>query len=188
MAPESEILAKQAWFRENAALFSGELHFSEPLSKYTYYRIGGPALVLAIPKTAADLEWLARAIQKTGIPYFILGQGSNVLFPDAGYPGLVIRGSRMNQEITLVGEDSHPAPAPGRRRLRTGASVAISTLLRRASQEGLGGLEFLAGVPGSVGGVIRMNAGTNIDVSQSPDRLFRGTSFFTNQFSYRIFF
>ncbi|MFL5813388.1 MAG: UDP-N-acetylenolpyruvoylglucosamine reductase, partial [Bdellovibrionia bacterium] len=75
------------WFLENAATFSGQLSENEPLSKYTYYRIGGPARLFAFPKTEDDLKWLARGIEATGIPYFVLGAGSNILVSDQGYDG-----------------------------------------------------------------------------------------------------
>jgi UDP-N-acetylmuramate dehydrogenase len=153
------------WFLQNRAGFTGDLTEMAPLAKHTYYRIGGPADLLAVPRTRADLEWLAQGIAATRIPYFLLGLGSNLLVADAGYRGLVIRMSRLDLEIESVN--------PGI--VRAGASVAVSTLLRRASQEGWDGLEILAGVPGSVGGVVRMNAGTHL--GETKDRLAGVTAF-----------
>ena len=150
----------QDWFRLGAAGagFSGDLRFDEALSKHTYYRIGGPALIYAAPKTLEDLRWLVQGIRATGIQYFVLGAGSNLLVSDLGFDGLVIRAGRLNLEIQALGI---PSPS-GVQRLRTGSGVAISTLLRRASTEGWGGLELLTGVPGSIGGVVTMNAGTHL--------------------------
>jgi UDP-N-acetylmuramate dehydrogenase len=145
------------WFEENSAEFSGQILLNEPLSKHTYYRIGGPASVLAIPKSLADLEWIARGLRETGAPLFIMGQGSNILASDSGFQGLVVRINRVNLEISTP-EDPF--------RLKTGSSVAISSLLRRACQEGWAGLEFLTGIPGSVGGAVRMNAGTHLGETQ----------------------
>ncbi|MCM2277650.1 MAG: UDP-N-acetylmuramate dehydrogenase [Oligoflexia bacterium] len=139
------------WFRENAPRFSGVLLFEEPLARHTYYRIGGPAAVLATPKSREDLSWLAEGIRATGARSFILGAGSNVLASDEGFAGVVIRTGRMNLTLEASGE-----------LLRIGASVPISTLLRRAAQEGWGGLEFLTGIPGTVGGAVFMNAGTHL--------------------------
>lgn len=139
------------WFRAHAAEFSGRLLWDEPLSKHTYYRIGGPATLVAFPKSKADLHWLKRGLALEGVPWFFLGQGSNLLVSDHGFLGCVIRASQLDLGMELQGE-----------RLRTGASVAISSLLRRASTEGWGGLEFLTGIPGSVGGAIAMNAGTHL--------------------------
>ncbi len=150
-------MAVQDWFKENQSSFSGSLSFDEPLFRHTYYRIGGPASVFTVPKCQADIQWLNRGIRETGIPFFILGLGSNILFPDEGYPGLIIRTNRYNLEI-----QASPSPKEHKLLITTGASVPISTLLRKASQEGWDGLEFLTGVPGSVGGAIRMNAGTHL--------------------------
>lgn len=147
-----------AWFRENASRFGGQLLFDEPLSKHTYYRIGGPAEVLAIPKSRDDLAWIAEGLRATRMRVFVMGSGSNLLVSDAGFAGLVLRATRLNLEIE--GGDG---------RVRTGGSVAISTLLRRAAQEGWGGLEFLTGIPGSVGGAVFMNAGTHL--GEARDRL-----------------
>lgn len=154
------------WFREKSAGFTGQLFFEEPLSKHTYYRIGGPARVLAIPRSREDLEWLAEGIRASCIPFFVMGGGSNLLVSDEGFSGLVIRASRVNLEIEWVKE---------KELLRTGAGVAVSTLLRKAAQEGWGGLEFLTGVPGLVGGVVFMNAGTHL--GEAKDRLRRVETF-----------
>jgi UDP-N-acetylmuramate dehydrogenase len=144
------------WCQQNASRFEGQLLFEEPFSKHTYYRIGGPARVMAVPKSRQDLHWLAEAIDATGTRYFVLGLGSNILVSDAGYDGLVIKCGRINLEI-------EPSDfSESELNLRTGASVAVSTLLRRACTEGWGGLEFLTGVPGSIGGVVTMNAGTHL--------------------------
>jgi UDP-N-acetylmuramate dehydrogenase len=150
---------RSQWFRDHSEKFTGQLTFDEALFRHTYYRIGGPATVLAIPKTEADLQWLAEGISKTHIPFFILGLGSNILVSDKGYAGLIIKTSRLDLDIAPVDAT----------RIRTGASVAVSTLLRRAAQEGWAGLECLAGVPGSVGGVVTMNAGTHL--GEAKDRL-----------------
>jgi UDP-N-acetylmuramate dehydrogenase len=164
MALSSAVANAQHFFREKQATFEGQILFDEPLSKHTYYRIGGPAAILAFPKSIGDLQILAQGIAETGIPFFILGMGSNLLVADAGIPGLVIRATKLNLEMKL-----DPTQNAGRQVLRTGGSVAISSLLRRASQEGWGGLEFLTGIPGSIGGAVRMNAGTHL--GETKDRL-----------------
>jgi UDP-N-acetylmuramate dehydrogenase len=146
------------WFFAHASGFSGQLSENELLSKYTYYRIGGPARLFAFPKTEDDLKWLAQGIAATGIPYFVLGAGSNILVSDQGFDGLVIKLGRVHLETQLQAESD----SNGEKRLVTGGSVAVSSLLRRCAQEGWGGLEFLTGVPGSIGGVVVMNAGTHL--------------------------
>jgi UDP-N-acetylmuramate dehydrogenase len=144
-----------AWseeFRALAARFAGQLEFDAPLSRVAYYRIGGPASVLATPRSLEDLSLLHDAVLRTGCPVFILGWGSNLLFPDEGYPGLVVR---MKHLFTGVEET-----APGR--IRVGGSLGASSLLKIAAERGYGGLERLTGIPGSVGGMISMNAGTHL--------------------------
>jgi UDP-N-acetylmuramate dehydrogenase len=146
------------WFLNHASSFSGQILENEPLSKYTYYRIGGPARLYAFPKTEEDIRWLAQGIAATKVPFFTLGAGSNILVSDRGFDGLVIKLSRVNLDIS----SSSSAESNGTAVLRTGGSVAVSTLLRRCAQEGWGGLEFLTGIPGSIGGVVVMNAGTHL--------------------------
>jgi len=150
----------QHFFKQKSAVFEGQILFDEPLSKHTYYRIGGPAAVLAFPKSIEDLKILSQGIIETGISFFIVGMGSNLLVADSGCPGLIIRATKLNLEMKLVAEGQV---------LRTGGRVGISSLLRKASQEGWGGLEFFTGIPGSIGGAVRMNAGTHL--GETKDRL-----------------
>lgn len=161
------------WFIQNKSNFSGTLTFDEPLSKHTYYRIGGPAQVFAIPKSKDDILWLIEGLRITKAPLFILGMGSNLLVSDAGFPGVVIRATRINLEMDALDCDRHSPLL----KIRTGASVAVSSLLRKAAQEGWGGLEFLTGIPGSIGGVVTMNAGTHLGEAQSKIRKVEAFSF-----------
>jgi UDP-N-acetylmuramate dehydrogenase len=135
-----------------AARLQGEVLFNEPLSKHTYYRIGGPAAALVFPKSLEDLQVLQEHFQAAQDPYFLLGQGSNLLVADEGFDGIVIRMSKFDASIE--------PKATGQ--VRTGASVVVSSFLRKCGQEGWGGLEFLTGIPGSMGGVIYMNGGTHL--------------------------
>lgn len=142
----------QSWFESHRSEFKGEIFYQEPLSKHTYFRVGGPADVLLIPKSEADLAWVSHAINETQSQAFILGAGSNLLVSDRGFRGVVIKMLKMNQEITHVDHQT----------LRVGSGVLASTLLRKAGELGWGGLGFLAGIPGSMGGVVAMNAGTHL--------------------------
>jgi UDP-N-acetylmuramate dehydrogenase len=139
-------------FRALTGRFSGQLEFDAPLSRVAYYRIGGPASVLATPRTLEDLHLLHLVVLKVGCPVFVLGWGSNLLFPDEGFPGLVLRMKHLFTEVREVG--------PGR--IRVGGSLGASSLLRIAAERGYGGLERLTGIPGSVGGMVAMNAGTHL--------------------------
>lgn len=140
------------WFQENSARLSVPILLDEPLARHTYYRIGGAASFLAQPKSVEDLAVISEGLKKTGLPYFILGAGSNILVSDQGFAGLVIKMTRFDLSIEVTESEL----------VRTGASVAISTLLRRAGTEGWKGFEIWTGIPGSVGGAVAMNAGTHL--------------------------
>jgi len=132
--------------------FQGSVEFEAPLSKATYYRIGGPAEVLVTPKSFEDLEFIHHALRETGAKLFLVGWGSNLLFPDEGFRGLVVRMKHLFAGI----DEKEPGV------LRVGASVGGSTLLRKAQDRGYGGLHHLTGIPGSIGGMVAMNAGTHL--------------------------
>jgi UDP-N-acetylmuramate dehydrogenase len=137
----------------------------EILAKHTSYRIGGPARYMAFPRDAGDLAFLATEIRKNKLPYVVLGNGSNVLAPDAGFPGMVI--STKELESTRLEFEGTEVVA--------GAGVLNSRLLRAAADKALGGIAFLSGVPGNVGGAVYMNAGTGSGWIQ--DRLEEVTSY-----------
>ncbi|MGY4706689.1 UDP-N-acetylmuramate dehydrogenase [Candidatus Bipolaricaulota sp. J31] len=119
----------------------GEVRLREPLCRHTTFRIGGPAWCFFAPyERAAFVEAISRA-RAEGIPWFVLGAGSNVLFPDEGFPGLV---------ITTKGLRSLEAHGS---RIFAEAGVPLPTLVSR-------GFPVLAGIPGTVGGAVIMNAGT----------------------------
>lgn len=122
---------------------------NEPLARHTTYRIGGPVAFLAFPEKAEHLRIIAEEIRKSGLPYFILGNGSNILAPDEGFPGWVIKTSQLNTEIRF-----------SETTVDAGAACMNSSVLRAAAAKGLTGLEYLAGVPGTIGGAVAMNAGT----------------------------
>ena len=116
-----------------------------------YYRIGGPALLFAVPENSEDLKWLFLGIQTTGTEFFFLGAGSNLLVSDSGFSGLVIQTGKMNMKISTDNGI-----------LRTGASLKIHSLLKKAVQRGWTGFEFLTGIPGTLGGAVFMNAGNSL--------------------------
>lgn len=128
--------------------FRGELLSECPLAPYTTWRIGGPAEVLATPADRADLILAVKWAVDRGTPWRVLGNGSNLLVRDAGVRGLVLRVRKVLGEIT------HDGP-----RLVVGAGASFPAVARRAASLGLAGLEFGAGIPGTIGGAIVMNAG-----------------------------
>jgi len=137
-------------FSEN---WSGELRLGVPLAPLTTLRVGGPAAVLARPGSVAELETLLALLEKYGCPRRVLGRGSNLLVADRGYGGVVILLDRR------LGRISRLDGAGGKRLIRVEAGCSLAALLGWVQERGLGGLEFLVGIPGSVGGAAVMNAG-----------------------------
>ncbi len=131
--------------------FRGEILFEEPLSRHTYFRIGGPADAMAYPADLEDLKAVLALARRDAIPVLILGGGSNMLVLEGGFNGLVINLARSFQGLSAAEEQ-----------IRCGAGVRTSRLLAFSARAGLAGLEAVTGVPGTVGGAIRGNAGTHI--------------------------
>ena len=121
----------------------------EPLAKHTTLRVGGPADVYVEPAHEADLRGLVKFCGENRIPLFILGRGSNLLVRDGGVRGVVACLAQPDfARIEIAGE-----------RLRCGAGAKLKTVAVEAKRNHLSGVEFLEGIPGSVGGALRMNAG-----------------------------
>jgi UDP-N-acetylmuramate dehydrogenase len=122
----------------------------EPLARYTTFKIGGPADVFVEARDAAEARAALRAAAAAGRPAFALGWGSNLLIKDRGVRGLVLR---------LAGDFERLEFLDGAR-VRAGAAVRVPQLVVACAEKGLGGLEPIVGVPGTVGGALAMNAGT----------------------------
>lgn len=127
----------------------GEVRAGEPLRDHTTLKIGGPVEFMVFPAVTEDLPAVVRWCLDRDVAYRFLGFGSNVLAPDDGLPGVVLRTKPALDRIAFEGE-----------RVRVGAGASIARLVGQASARGLSGVEVLAGVPGSVGGGLVMNAGT----------------------------
>ena len=122
----------------------------EPLATKTTMRVGGAARVYAEPASVADLQLLLREAAARGVEVFILGRGSNLIVPDEGVDGLV---------VSLAHETWAGFAAQADGRVRVGAGLRLKNLCGLAAKAGLTGFEFLEGIPGNVGGALRMNAG-----------------------------
>jgi UDP-N-acetylenolpyruvoylglucosamine reductase len=121
----------------------------EPLAKHTTLRIGGPADVYVEPASEADLAAVVKFCHERSLPFFVIGRGSNLLVRDGGVRGVVICLVQANfSRIEVAGE-----------RLHCGAGAKLKNVAVEAKRNGLTGVEFLEGIPGSVGGALRMNAG-----------------------------
>ena len=153
-----EVVWSETWedlFEELVRDFAVEKNW--PLGLNTTYRVGGPAQLSILVKTRAELGHLAAFLSGTDIPILVLGKGSNMLVSDKGFNGLVIRlGGEFND--FEIADD----------RLRAGGICALPTAARRSAAAGLTGFEWAVGVPGTVGGGVRMNAGGHgSDISES---------------------
>ena len=125
----------------------GEVRESDPLARYSTYRIGGPATVV-LPANAEDVATALRAAHEAGVPWFAIGLGSNILLPDEGLDALVIRLGRGLDALQQDGEH-----------WTVGAGLPAPLAARRTAAAGFAGLHIFVGVPGSVGGGVFMNAG-----------------------------
>lgn len=122
---------------------------NESLAPYTYLKLGGPAEMLAQPRSRQELSALVQGCFQERIPLRVLGSGCNMLVRDEGVQGLVLRLSEPAfQEVTVEGK-----------RVRAGTGTPVSTVISHSARHGLAGLETLVGIPGTVGGALRTNAG-----------------------------
>jgi UDP-N-acetylmuramate dehydrogenase len=119
------------------------------LGPLTTYKFGGTARYLATVEDAGDAELVAEAVAETGMPVLALGRGSNLVVSDAGFGGVVVRAGAGLGGIE-VGDDGV---------VSAGAAAPLPKVARDSARSGRGGLEFFTGIPGSVGGAVRMNAG-----------------------------
>ncbi|MDB5481732.1 MAG: murB [Caulobacteraceae bacterium] len=137
-------------WRQDLPLVRGRLLFDEVLAPFTWLRVGGPADALFLPADEEDLAVVLAALRPE-VPLTVLGVGSNVIVRDGGVEGLVVRlAGRGFGGIEVEPEES---------RVIAGAAALDSALARAAATGGVGGLEFFAGIPGTVGGALTMNAG-----------------------------
>ncbi len=142
-----------------AARLGGLAARDAPLGARTTYRLGGPAALLAVVNDAADLDRVVDAVAESGIELLIVGRGSNLLVAEAGFPGLCVVLGR-GYETVVIGHD---------RTVEAGGAFAYPALARATAEAGLSGMEWAVGIPGSVGGGVRMNAGGH--GAQTADRL-----------------
>ncbi|MCD8330572.1 MAG: UDP-N-acetylmuramate dehydrogenase [Lachnospiraceae bacterium] len=134
--------------RLRAAAGDSVVREHEPMSLHTTFQVGGPADLFIEPESPAVLAEMLDICREEGIPYVVLGRGSNVLFGDGGYRGVIFH---IGDALSRIRRDGCGIIAE--------AGITLSALARFARQEGLSGLEFAGGIPGSLGGALFMNAG-----------------------------
>ena len=128
----------------------GDVRANEPMSKHTSWRVGGPAATFYVPASIDDLAGFLRALDPA-VPVFWFGVGSNLLVRDGGIPGVVISATRILRSIERT--DEHGITA--------GSGLPCTQLARQCIRWGLGPSEFFAGIPGTLGGALAMNAGAH---------------------------
>lgn len=126
----------------------GKVEKNPLLSKYTTYKVGGKALAIVYPKNVDGLIKLLRLLKENDVKYKILGNGSNLLFSDSLFEGIIIKLSSFD-EVEFFGNN----------KVRVGAGYSLIKLSLLTAKKGLAGLEFASGIPGTVGGAVFMNAG-----------------------------
>jgi UDP-N-acetylmuramate dehydrogenase len=125
----------------------GRLLANQPLAELTWFRVGGPAQVLFMPEDEDDLAYFLQNLPDS-IPVIVIGLGSNLIIRDGGVPGAVIRLGRGFNDVSVEGL-----------RIRAGTAVPDVKVARAAQDAGIAGLAFLRGIPGGIGGALRMNGG-----------------------------
>lgn len=120
----------------------------EPMKKHTTFRLGGPADYFLSPSDVNQIPEIIHICRKEGIPWFVLGNGSNLLVSDKGYRGVVIQIYKNMNQITVEGT-----------RIYAQAGALLSAVSKKAMESGLTGMEFASGIPGTLGGAAVMNAG-----------------------------
>ena len=125
-----------------------DIKTNEPMSKHTSFRVGGPAKVFLVVRSEDILSKVLSALSTRKFPYFVLGNGSNLLVSDSGYDGVMV----------YLGEEFAGIEVQGNK-IKAGAAAFLGKVARKALEDELTGLEFAAGIPGSLGGGVVMNAG-----------------------------
>jgi len=146
-----------------AESLGNRVQHDHPFGKLTTYRVGGPAALYVEAGSEEDLLAVRRALSGRQVPILVLGKGSNMLVADAGFPGLVVHLGPGLSDISIPPPPTSPSrpggPGSTSHTVRAGGGAGLPVLARRSVEAGLTGLEWAVGVPGSVGGAVRMNAG-----------------------------
>ena len=120
----------------------------EPMKSHTTFRVGGPAAYFVTPQTAEEVAKVIEVCTQEKVPYYIVGNGSNLLVSDKGYEGVIIQICRQMNQVEVEGTQ-----------IRAQAGALLSMIAKRALDAELSGFEFAAGIPGTLGGACVMNAG-----------------------------
>lgn len=131
---------------------TGQVLLDEPLSRHTSMDVGGPAAALIYPRSITELSAVISVLNKEGMPFFPVGNGTNLIVRDGGYDGVIIC-------LKNLQNCKKEEPQNGLTLLHVQAGLSLQALVSVSIREALAGIEFYAGIPGSVGGAVKMNAG-----------------------------
>jgi len=134
-----------------------EVYYDIPLREWTSFRIGGPAAAIATVEDRADVIWLLNFCAEENLPWCWIGRGSNMLVADEGFPGIIFSSGKVFEKAAfLTNSTGHGG---SKKLLSAGAGISLARLSLFCSENGASGLEFVSGIPGSLGGAVVMNAG-----------------------------
>lgn len=145
---------KDNWPEQLRSLWPGEIEWDSPMSRWCTLQVGGPAKAIAMPANRAELQSLLAALAKLGVSWRVIGRGSNLLVSDAGYDGVIVM---LGRKFAAIAERT--GEKTGETLVQVEAGCSLMKLVNWCAAQGLAGLEFAAGIPGSVGGAVVMNAG-----------------------------
>ena len=132
----------------NNVIGKDSILIDEPMSRHTTFRVGGPADFFVIPKAKEEVRDVVRICKEAGMPYYIIGNGSNLLVSDAGYRGVIVQIYKEMNEVKVEGD-----------LVKAQAGALLSGIAAKALGAELSGFEFASGIPGTIGGACVMNAG-----------------------------
>ena len=135
-------------YNELISCINGTVLITEPLKDHTYFKIGGPADIFCEPESIDELKIVFNLIRKYNIDYYIIGNGTNLLFSDYGFRGIIIK---IGEKFNYIKKEGNT--------VTVGAGTLLSVLAKYLAHESLVGFEFASGIPGYIGGAVSMNAG-----------------------------
>jgi len=135
-------------YKELKKYIKSDIYLNEPMARHTTFKVGGPAALFVIVNSLQELRSTLLLSKKSGIPFLVVGRGSNLLVADSGFRGIVVRLGNYFSRINIDNDY-----------VQAGAAISLPTLIRETYKEGFKSLAFAVGIPGTLGGAIRMNAG-----------------------------
>lgn len=144
----------KGWPEQLRARWPGEIEWDSPMARWCTLQVGGPARAIAMPASLEELQSLIAVLARLGVCWRVVGRGSNLLVSDAGYAGVIVM---LGRKFATIAQRA--GEKPGEFLVRVEAGCSLMKLVNWCTGQGLQGLEFAAGIPGSVGGAVVMNAG-----------------------------